>query len=85
MEAEMTRHEAHAMLASLRPGDAVRLTRDGRTNDVTVQRSIRGMDGGGFGSWDYSSATVGYGPGRWNMEVNAAGIAAGSYVVEVAS
>jgi hypothetical protein len=80
----MTRHEAHTMLASLRQGDAVLLTRDGRTSEVTVQRPIRGMDGGGFGSWDYSSVTVGYGPGRWNMEVNAAGIEAGSYALALA-
>lgn len=76
------RKDAHRLLASLRVGDTVKLTRDGRESVVTVQRAIRGMDGGGFGSWDHSAVTVGYGPGRFNMEVTAAGIEAGSYGVE---
>lgn len=80
----MTRHEAHTFLASLTPGDAVVITRDGRENAVTVQRPIRRMDGGGFGSWDHSAVTVGYGPGRWNTEVTPAGIEAGHYTLRKA-
>ena len=72
---------AHRFLSSLRVGDVVTLVRDGRESRVTVQREIRAMDGGGFGSWDHSAVTVGYGPGRWNTEVTAAGISDGFYGV----
>lgn len=75
--------QAYSMLAGLRVGDEVTITRDGRDSMVTVQRPIRAMDGGGFGSWDHSAVTVGYGPGRWNTEVTAAGIAGGFYAVRV--
>lgn len=85
MSAHTDRKAAHSFLASLRVGDAVTLTRDGRENTVTVQREIRAMDGGGFGSWDHSAVTVGYGPGRWNVEVTAAGIDGGFYSLERAS
>lgn len=61
---------AAQMLATLRNGDTVTLTLDGRDIDVSVQHERRRMDGNGFGSIDYASVTVGYGPGRWNMEVN---------------
>ena len=74
---------AHTMLRSLETGQEVTLIRDGRESVVTVQRTIRRMDGGGFGSWDHSAVTVGYGPGRWNMEVTAAGIAGGYYGLAV--
>ena len=77
----MTRKDAHTLLASLRTGDTVTLTRDGRESQVTVQRELRRMDGGGFGSWDHSAVTVGYGPGRFNMEVTPAGIEAGNYAL----
>lgn len=74
---------AYNMLQSLEAGQEVTLIRDGRESAVTVQRPIRRMDGGGFGSWDHSAVTVGYGPGRWNTEVTAAGIAGGFYSVQV--
>jgi hypothetical protein len=70
-------------LAELNVGQAVRFTADGRSHDVTVTREFRGADGNGFGSLEYSVVTVGYGPGRWNTEVNAAGIAAGRYTLEI--
>lgn len=79
----MIRRDAFKLLASLRTGDTVTLTRDGRTNVVTVQRTTIKPDGSQFGSWDYANVTVGYGPGRWNTEVNAAGIEAGLYAVTV--
>lgn len=72
------------LLGSLRVGDAVTLTVDGKSHAVTVQRELRRPDGGSFGSPDYAVVTVGYGPGRWNTEVNAAGLAAGRYTLAVA-
>lgn len=72
-----TRREAHTFLASLKLGEAVLITRDGQTNQVTVQRELSPSDGGGFGSWDHSNVKVGFGPGRWNTEVTPAAIEAG--------
>lgn len=66
-------------LAELAPGTPVTLVRDGRRHDVTVQRWSRD------GSPDHARLTVGYGPGRWNLEVTAAGILAGYYDLEVPS
>ena len=77
----MNIRDAYAMLSGLTVGQPVTLTRDGRDLAVTVQRTIRRMDGGGFGSWDHSAVTVGFGPGRFNTEVTAAGIAGGFYTV----
>lgn len=74
-----SRAQHHSFLASLHVGDVVTITRDGRDNTVTVQRSLHRSDPGGFGSWDHSKVTVGYGPGRWNTEVSAAGLEAGHY------
>lgn len=74
-----TRSKIHTFLASLEVGEVVVISMDGRESEVTVQRSIRPMDGGGFGSWDHSAVTVGYGAGRWNVEVTAAGVEAGNY------
>lgn len=73
------RRKAYEFLASLRQGDRVTISQDGRESVVTVQRELRRMDGGGFGSWDHSAVTVGYGPGRFNLEVTPAGIEFGSY------
>lgn len=72
---------AYTMLQGLAPGQEVTLTRDGRDLAVTVQRPLHRTDGGGFGSWDHSAVTVGFGPGRFNTEVTAAGIAAGYYAL----
>jgi hypothetical protein len=76
------RREAHTFLASLKVGEPVLIHRDGRTNEVTVQRELTPGDGGGFGSWDHSRVTVGYGPGRWNTEVTPAAIEAGFVALE---
>jgi hypothetical protein len=73
----MTRHQAHTFLASLRVGDPVTITQDGREIAVTVQRELRRTDGGGFGSWDHAAVTVGFGPGRWNVEVTAVALEQG--------
>lgn len=72
--------EARMIAASLTPGAPVVVTLDGRDIECTVQRRGSG-DGGGFGHPDSARITVGYGLGRWNMEVTAAGIAAGNYAV----
>lgn len=68
------------LLRGLREGEVVYLTRDGSRSKVTVQRAFR-VDLGG-GSQDHAKVTLGYGPGRWNMEVSAAGIVDGYYAVE---
>lgn len=78
----MTLAEARALAATLTPGTPVTLTMDGRAIDCTVQRRSSG-DGSGHGHPDSARITVGYGPGRWNMEVTPAGLAAGSYAVAV--
>ena len=64
-------------LAELRVGQPVRLAVDGQEHDLTVQREFTRGDGGGFGSIDHGTITVGYGPGRWNTEVSGARIKAG--------
>lgn len=71
--------EARTIMGTLRPGTSVILTLDGRDHACIVQRH----DGTEFGHPDSKNATLGYGPGRWNMEVNAAGLAAGNYRVRV--
>lgn len=78
----MKRHAAYTLLAGLKVGEQVDVTIDGRNYTVTVQRALMGGDGGGFGSWDYASVTVGYGPGRWNTEISAAGIEAGRFTIQ---
>lgn len=71
--------EARTIMAALTPGTSVLLTVDGRDHACIVQR----QDGNEPGHADSKNATLGYGPGRWNMEVNAAGIAGGYYRVRV--
>lgn len=74
-------YEASRLLGSLRLGETVVLRVDGRDNVVTVQAEHRGEDAG-CGSWDYGTKTkLGYGPGRWNMEVSAATLASGRVTV----
>jgi hypothetical protein len=77
----MNVHEASRFLGSLRKGDPVNVTVDGREHAVTVQREHHGEDAG-CGSWDHGwKTTVGFGPGRWNVELSAAAIAAGRFTV----
>jgi hypothetical protein len=70
-------------LAKLRAGDPVRIWQDGRAIEVTVTREFRRSDGGGFGSLDHSTISVGFGPGRWNTEVSGARIADGYVDLEI--
>ena len=79
------RKSAHSFLASLKEGDRVTLTRDGRRVELKVMREIRRTDGRGFGSWDHSAVTVGYGVGHFATEVTAAGLTDGRYSLERAS
>ena len=71
--------EARTIMAALTPGTSVVLTVDGRDHACIVQRH----NGTEPGHSDSKNATLGYGPGRWNMEVNAAGLAGGYYRVRV--
>lgn len=71
--------EARTIMATLHPGTSVILTLDGRDHACIVQRH----DGTELGHSDSKNATLGYGPGRWNMEVNASGLAGGYYSVRV--
>lgn len=70
--------EARQLMGTLHPGVSVIFTVDGRDHPCVVQRREEG-----FGHPDSKSVTIGYGPGRWNQEVNAAGLAAGNYRVRV--
>lgn len=70
-----------ADLSALQPGDAVLVTRDGRTLAVHVVRIAPP------GTWGTSvlagpRVTVGFGPGRWNIEVDAHILAAGHVRLE---
>lgn len=68
--------EARRIMSQLDPGASVIVTLDGKDIPCIVQRRDAG-----FGHPDSKNVTVGYGPGRWNQEINAAGIAAGNYGV----
>lgn len=57
-------------IARLKTGDRVRVTREGRTYDLTVSRMPRRSDGA-FGSRESLGVTVTFGPGRYAFEVNA--------------
>ena len=68
-------------LAKLGVGDAVLVTRDGRTLAVHVVRiSPPGSMGRSFSSGP--RVTVGFGVGRWNVDVDAEILRAGHIVIE---
>jgi hypothetical protein len=62
--------EAVSFLAGLKVGERVRVTREGRTADLTVSMGPRRCDGP-FGSIESTHVTVSYGVGRYSFEVNA--------------
>jgi hypothetical protein len=62
--------DAIAFLGSLKAGDRVRVTREGRTADLVVSRGPRRSDGA-FGSPESTQVTVSYGVGRYSYEINA--------------
>lgn len=66
---ERTR-EAFNLLASLREGDAVLVTQDGRESTMYVSRDLHRADGA-YGSWEGSRVTVTFGPGRYSREISA--------------
>ena len=77
------RKSAHTMLAALTVGQPVRLTVDGRTHDMTVMQTIMRGDGGGFGSWDHATVKIGFGWGRYAVDVSAVALETGRYTLEV--
>lgn len=77
----MTLTEARTLVRGLKVGDRVTYVKDGRELELTVVRGLRSADPGGFGHPDSAMVTVGYGPGRWNVEITPASLAAGMHVV----
>ena len=67
---KMTMAEAIQLIGSLKDGDLVRITRDGRINVMIVSGKPRRADGA-FGSPESTRVTVTYGPGRYATEVSA--------------
>lgn len=65
---EHTFESAQALIMSLKVGDKVRLTRDGRTNEMYVSVGPRRSDGA-YGSPESLHVTVTFGPGRYATEV----------------
>lgn len=67
----MTDHtfeSAYALIASLKDGDRVRVTTEGRTSEMFVRGAPRRSDGA-FGPPESLHVTVTYGPGRYATEV----------------
>lgn len=67
--AEHTFLTARALIASLKEGDWVRVTRDGRTNGMIVSRGPLLSDGL-FGSPESLHVIVSFGPGRYATSVS---------------
>jgi hypothetical protein len=65
---EHTFHSAFALISSLRVGDQVRVTREGRTADLIVSFGPRRSDGQ-YGSPESLHVVVSYGPGRYAFNV----------------
>lgn len=68
MEREMV--EAIQLIASLKDGDPVLVTQDGRTNLMFVSGESRRCDGA-YGPAESTRVTVTFGPGRYATEVAA--------------
>jgi hypothetical protein len=67
-------HEAVVFLSSLRTGDTVRVTRDGRTSEVKVVQPARRSDGP-FGDYESIAVRVSHGPGRYSFDITAEAMA----------
>jgi len=80
------RKKLHALrlIESLKHGDRVRLTTDGRTYDMTVGRGPNRSDGGS-GSWESTGVVVTLGVGRWSTRVDVDAVASGRYTLEKTS
>lgn len=63
-----TLHEAACLLYSLRVGDTVRVTREGRTEEVQVTNPAHYSDGP-HGAYDSLAVTVSHGPGRYAFDI----------------
>jgi acyl-CoA thioesterase FadM len=61
-------------LASLKYGDKLMVTANGRESEMTVTREIHRSDGPS-GSYESSQVTVSYGPGRYAFELKAEAMA----------
>jgi hypothetical protein len=68
MSPEMT--QAISLIQSLKNGEKVRVTRDGRTYEMTVVGSPNRCDGA-FGPLESIGVTVTLGPGRYSTRVAA--------------
>ncbi len=68
-----------SMLQSLEPGDPVTVSGSHKAmlHEVHVTTPWHRRDGGGFGSAEHAAVVVGFGPGRWNVDVSAARIVEG--------
>lgn len=77
----LNRAEAHSFLASLGVGDTVHVVAGSKSQKVTVQRALRRTDGPGFGPFDHAAVTVGFGSGRWNVEVTPAALVDGRVLI----
>ena len=62
--------EAMTLIGSLRDGDLVQVTQDGRTNVMIVSGTPSKADGP-FGSAESIGVTITYGPGRYATRVQA--------------
>lgn len=61
-------HSAYNLIIGLKVGDRVRVTRDGRANEMIVTVGPRRADGA-YGSPESLHVTVSFGPGRYATEV----------------
>lgn len=62
--------QAIDLIASLKVGDKVEVTRDGLTSVMTVQSATTRSDGA-YGEIESTGVTVGYGPGRYATRIEA--------------
>lgn len=85
-QAEITERTrvAAGFISSLRPGDAVVVTQDGRELEMTVSRGP-GRSDGAYGTWESIRVTVTLGPGRYSTEVGAEHVARGRMSIRRAS
>ena len=77
----MDRRQAWRFLASLREGESVTVTTsEGRSWDMTVMQEY--AVGQQFGSWDHKTAKLGFGWGRYAVDVSPVSIEDSRYTVE---
>ncbi|MFG2292005.1 hypothetical protein [Streptomyces sp. NPDC048603] len=62
--------QAISFIESLKIGDRVKVTRDGRTNEMFIASRPTRCDGP-FGSYESIGVTVTFGPGRYSTRIQA--------------